>query len=433
MVDKNKRKRHRYVVLTPTTFAYFNDEADADITDEGFMQGEIVTSSTLPVTGNAGASIALARVYQADPALNGDSTFTLVLTEALEDGSQALELLAASVDIAKGWSDAINSQKERYKHVVAPPRTARKAEPAAVKAAGVATDIAAGAAATLMSGSDEVTKALTRGFLGLMGVNTGDDSGRTDADYHAVCPWEAKGIDLTSKSARTCWEDEHGHDATVMHGWLTKRNKSGVYAGQIEKERYFVLTPTHLCFFPSLEDADVRNGYMWGKAEGEKIVNNLFRKHGARLPLESVCEVRLLAKEGDAKHNSPGSHARRSPGSAGGGSKSSSSSHDSDDEDNDEDEKKKKKAGGGGKPSGSKPSGNKPTAPKPGEHTPGKPPKPEGPAPSTLLEIDFGEFALVVNAHNPKCRSAWSQGLRKWSGIRKRQVDEALFSNLGGF
>jgi len=51
---------------------------------------------------------------------------------------------------------------------------------------------------------------------------------------------------------------------------------------------------------------------------------------------------------------------------------------------------------------------------------------------AVLIEVDFGEFSLVVNAHNQACRTSWVQALRKWSSWRKRCVDENMFASFSG-
>jgi len=411
-VDKGGRKRHRYFCLTPTYLAYFHDEASADVSDAGFMYGD-ADYKTLPTFGNAGACVQLANIYASEPH-DHLPQFQLVMREGLDDGTQAMDLFCSNMDIAHGWSDAINNQKERYKDVRAPPRTLRDSgggKPTALLALEAAEQ---GLSNAINSDAAVAAGKHVRGALfGLFGMKSGDEPERADSAYVVHSPWEAKGIDLTSRDAKSCLEDEHGHPATVIHGWLTKRNKSGVYAGSVEKERYFVLTPTALCFFPDDLSADIRNGYLWGKAEGEKI-GGMFKAVGARLPLESVCEVRLVAKDGK-------SVAIKSPRRRGG--------TDSDEEE-EEDVRKK--------PTGPKPklgkAGSKGTLRElPAPSRAALPPstKPAGPAPTNNLEVDFGEFSLSINAHNTKCRTEWATALRKWSGMRKRQRDEELFGGGG--
>ena len=41
-----------------------------------------------------------------------------------------------------------------------------------------------------------------------------------------------------------------------------------------------------------------------------------------------------------------------------------------------------------------------------------------------LIELDFGDFSLVVNAHSQRTRATWVSALRKWSAFRKRVLDE---------
>ena len=99
----------------------------------------------------------------------------------------------------------------------------------------------------------------------------------------------------------------------------------------------------------------------------------------------------------------------------------------SDNEDDEDDEEESSSSGIANK---KKPSTARPPPPKkPAGSKPPKPPagKPSAPPPSNLVEVDFGDFSLIFNAHNTKCRTSWVTQLRQWSAWRKRKVDDELF------
>jgi len=424
MEDLQGRKRQRYVCLTPTYIAWFHDEAAAEVSEEGFMCGD-ADHKALSSLASHGASVQLSNLYECE-VHPSEPQFSLVMREGLEDGTQAVVMHTANAEIAAGWAGAINAQKERYKSVRPPPRAPRPERADATPVALAA--LAAGEAAFAAAVNSDAARGLRAGFFGVFGLKSPDEPVKDDSEYDAKAPWAAKGVDLTAKEARSCLSDEHGHPATVLHGWLTKKNKSGVYAGSVEKERYFVLTPEALCFFPDARAADVRNGYMWGKAEGSKIGSGFLKAVGAALPLEAVCEVRLMSKDGKAATSTFTASPKALRGGGGG---------DDEDEDDEaaaaraaeeEDEDDEGGGGGGGKK-------KKAAAKKGGKKAPLRvPPPPRAPPGglSNLIELDFGDFNLAVNAHNATCRGAWVKALRVWTGIRKRQRDEELFGGGGG-
>jgi hypothetical protein len=561
ILDDSGRKKHRYYVLCPTYLAYFTSEDHAAITEEGFMAGDADSTSLSAFGGSAGASIALANIYSAEPDPIGEAFFALTFRQALDDGTNTMTLHCANKEIAAGWSGAIMGQVASATAgggLIAPPRekpppmtVEEKVRGTGMMAMQSLRNLGSGGAGRGPAGSGGGGGGGGGGGWGgsLLGMLTGKSSeepARQDSEYFNYTPWDDKGIDLQSKEGKNCIEDELGHPAAIMHGWLSKKNKSGLRVGQVEKDRYFVLTPEFLGFFPDEKTAAIKDGYMYGKAQGDKI-GGLFEKTGARLPLESVCEVKLLARLDDSNairrmNSGKSSGSRRSadeeedededeeesprPKKGGakakgkaaakkgaakkGGKKGGSdddeseeeeedgSDDDSDDEkakkkkakakakakaakaaaeeDEDEDDGKKKKkttkkkAKGsddeddeddedegskpkrkpsGAKPSGSKPSGAKPAGSKPSGAGAGKPSsssssssaaaasalgsplRPDGPPPSNLIEIDFGEFSLIVNARNQQNRTAWVRALRKWSGWRKRMVDEDMFASMG--
>jgi hypothetical protein len=219
------------------------------------------------------------------------------------------------------------------------------------------------------------------------GAGTGDSTiPLIDDDYVVYEPWVARGIDLLSKSGRKYLVDASGHPAAVMHGWLTKRNKSGIASGKVDKDRYFVLTPQTLAFFTDDRVANVSpEGYMLGSAEGERT--GFLGRTGGALSLESVCEVRPILLNGEADDDAD-------VGAEGGS----------------------KKARGGASADGDDGTSH-----------------PVGDAQllSTLLKVDFGDYALVCNAHNQPCRMSWVHALRKWSAWRKRTLDQAMLAHFG--
>ena len=547
VIEKNGKKRHRYYVLCPTYLAYFASEEHAAISEEGFMQGDADYNS-ISSFGSTGAQVLLSNVYSCEPDPLGEPTFLITYRKPLDDGTNAMQLACANKEIAKGWSDAIMGQTANHTSITVPSRTKAAVGPTVED---MAREAATKAAIAAMKGMRNLANETKKGGLsGLMnglavsltgwGGNSNAEPIRQDSEYIVYCPWDERGIDLQSKAGKTCLEDELGHPAAIMHGWLTKKNKSGLRVGHGEKERYFVLTPLALTFFPDERVAAVKDGYLYGKAVGERI-GGLFEKTGAFLPLESVCEIKLLARldesnqmrrlnssssmrSNSSRRDSDDEEDEESPRKPAPKSKPKKKKADSDEEEDSDDDRKKKKANPKKKkadsdeeeeeedsdddrkkkktkpkkkkadsdeeeeeedsdddrkkkkakpkkkkadsdeeeeeeekPSKSKPKGEKPSAPKPTSARPsGKPsgekPKPlsgssnassstssttstlrpEGPPPSNLIEIDFGEFSLIVNAHNPKNRTAWVNALRKWSGWRKRNVDEEMLANFGG-
>lgn len=170
------------------------------------------------------------------------------------------------------------------------------------------------------------------------------------------------------------------------------------------------------------------------------------------LALEAVCEVKMISKVGDSnavKRMSTGSsrsnrsadsdqedddgaasprHKGKSKGSKARKQRKDEDSDDGSDDSNNSDSERIKRAAAKQKGKGriaSRDAAGEPTAGS-GGHV-----KPSGPPPSTLIELDFGDFSLIVNAHNAKNRNTWVHGMRKWAGWRKRQVDELMFANLG--
>lgn len=525
------RKRARYVVLAPRFVSLFESEDDAAISEEGFLMGLAAAASAEAVLAGTGVMVLLENLKAAQPGVVDDKTqrvqFTLCLREAVllahakDDGGEsgaatdAVVFECPSREIVDGWCGAIVSQLGRFADVPVPPRVltadgTRGLNPAppspkrSVGAQGAGASPSASAAfASVRSAAAAGAQAIGRSFTALMGSLGPSPGGTTaghlvryESDYSCHSYWEGKGIDLASDIARNVREDEHGHPAAVLHGWLTKRNKTGLRVGQVEKERYFVLTPFALNFFPDDSSADVKGGYMWGETGG-KSISGVFRKTGARLPLEAVCEVRLLAKEeysrqvavaaqavGDAAplHSKEvvnaltpvavgssaaavaqaaeeveGGEQRRSGRRAVAREEEEGVGGGGDGEEQEgggkarrAKEKERRKAAaredsgdsgaadGGGvllpppapppKPTTPRP---KPTEPKPATPAAAPPPPPalapaqmSAVASNGLIELDFGDFSLVVNAHSQRTRATWVSALRKWSAFRKRVLDE---------
>ena len=344
------------------------------------------------------------------------------------EGHCCLVLECANAAIADGWLGAIQAQVPRALDITPPERT--RPPPVASPRAGGAP--AGGVVAIPSDAPAAVPPPLMQrqgSFLSRIGaVFSGGGAGGTasnstapivDDDYVTHDPWSARGIDLSAKGSRKYLEDPSGHHAVILHGWLTKRNKSGLTSGKVDKDRYFVLTPHELAFFTDDHVADVRSGYMFGRAEGERT--GFMGRTGASLSLEAICEVRLMSRSGgDVYGEGRGSAAgdaadfggdreaggRGSSSSAGvasGGRKGGSRRADDEEEGGDDD-------------------GSAGVIPMSGPGTA---------APSTLFSVDFGDFSLVCNAHNQPCRVAWVAALRKWSAWRKRALDQAILASFG--
>ena len=430
-LDASARRRHIYYVLTPTYLAYFLSEDHAEINEQGFMFGN-ADNSKLDEMENHGARMELADVLKIEllDSEGGEPVLKLLLREgcpcAPEDlaptdgGPPALQLVCANTDIAAGWQAAIEAQAVTAGELEVPPRSmsvARFVEGSSVFGSGYANGNEATAASTAAPGSDGGGGASAyarsssgggggglfsrgRSLLSKVGLGGGSrEPARTDDEYICLDWWTARSIDLQAKANAQFLADEENRPAAVLHGWLTKRNKSGVRTGIGERERYFVLTPSHLCFFPEERIACVVEGYLFGRAEGTKP--GMFGRTGGRLPLESVCEVRLLS-EGGPKG---GAAASRRAALRSRERRSSTRGKDGDgqgdegvEDESDGDESAAVHSSGGGA--------------------------------NALFEVDFGDVALVCNAHNPRARAAWVKGIRRWSAWRKKSVDEAMFSNL---
>lgn len=209
----------------------------------------------MPSFGSGGAHIALSNVYSCAPDAMGEPTFEIVLKEAAADGTNAVTLVCANKDIADGWAAAINGQVAVWTAVPVPPR----AKPAPVTVEEVVNGATKKAALAVQSSMRNIAAETKKGGLsGLMSSLLGgksDSPARMDDEYVTYAPWEDRGIDLQSPEGKSCLSDEMDHPAAILHGWLTKKNKSGLRAGSVEKDRYFVLTPVGLSFFPDEKTA----------------------------------------------------------------------------------------------------------------------------------------------------------------------------------
>ena len=95
---------------------------------------------------------------------------------------------------------------------------------------------------------------------------------------------------LVEDRFRSYLEDRDGNPLALMRGWLSKDAESAISMG-VPKDRYFVLTPYFLAYFCSEADAAVTpQGYMSGRAMGEKP-RRLMRL-GARIGLEHMVGIR---------------------------------------------------------------------------------------------------------------------------------------------
>jgi hypothetical protein len=317
---KTGRKRHRYYVLCPKYLAFFASEEHAAINEGGFMLGDADYSTLSMIGNNTGAHISLSLFLsvEADPG-DDTNTFTITLSQKDGEGNMAITLVAANHQIALGWAGAVGSQVNSSRTLGKPPNRVKTGptpmlpEDALAK---VAVEASIAVANVVAKSMNSVIKETQRGgFSGLFaqligsgkvagigaaaGVNEGD---KADGDYYAFSTWEEKGINLRDPQYKSCHEDEYGHPAAILHGWVTKRNKTGVFAGNAMKDRYFVLTPAALCFFPDEQSANVRDGYLRGKAQGLKI-SGVFETIGGKLPLESICEIKLLSRFGESNES----------------------------------------------------------------------------------------------------------------------------------
>ena len=412
-----RKKRHLYYVLTPTYIGYFLSEDHAEISEEGFMYG-CADADTVDDTESHGARVELADVVAVD-AYEGEGAAPILrlrLRSAHGDGGgeedtgtngdacPALLLECANLDIATGWAGAIESQAAVAGETEVPPRTLSAASTRYTNAAAASSSALAGgvgngrgaAASARGGGLFSRGRSLFSSVTSVIGLGGGPrEPTRTDDEYTCFDWWGGRSIDLQAKANAQFLTDEERRPASVLHGWLTKRNKSGVRTGVGERERYFVLTPSHLCFFPDERVAAVVEGYVFGRAEGTKT--GLFGRTGGRLSLEAVCEVRLLGTAtaaAAARQRAVIRQGRR-------GGRQDEEGDDGDDGDDD--------GGGEGGASGGGSAGN---------------------SSLSMFEVDFGDVTLVCNAHNDLCRSLWVKGIRRWSAWRKRSVDEAMFSNL---
>lgn len=395
-------------MLAPTYLAVFAGEDDADITEEGFLRGQTNSDEEVPAGANVGVCINLVDL---ESITEEGTQLAVALKEGITvdgpGGSPVGSIVAecANAEIAQGWAGAVRSQWECAGAVEVPPRVPRSKQPQPKPVVEAPAPQAAPAAAkpastqpSPASGSTSARFGSMMGSLRNLMVSGGKEPEpvRLDSEYTATDAWVGRADLAHPKTGKKHWRDATGkHEAVVLHGWLTKRNKSGLAkAGGLvaEKERYFVLTPTALCYFPSAETAGVGlEGYMTGRAEG--TTTGLLGKTGARLPLESVCEVRVLGPNGKpvGRGSAAGAKARRAR----------------DVEDGDEE-------GGGGRAAAADASVGASAA--------------SGTGGVALFEIDFADAVLTCNAHNGPCRTTWVEATRKWAGIRKKAVDEDMFA-----
>ena len=316
-------------MLCPQYLAFFSAEEHAAVSETGFMFGD-ADYGKLSTFGNTGAKIDLNNVHSAEPEHGEDKTaFDIVLNARDAEGQQSIKLVTANREIATGWSAAISAQKDNWDSERAPRR--KKTGPPPVlpedALAMAASQAASAAAANLgrsMTGlAAEAKKGGVKGFFasllgsgsttGGAGASANGDFVRAASDYVASSYWAERNLDLTSERLQSNLEDEAGNPAAVLFGWATKKNKSGLFAGEAEKDRFFVLTPGSICFFPDERIAALTpTGFMHGKAKGEKIQTSMLGDvTGAKLALESVTEIRQL------RHMDESNQARRAAGRGG--------------------------------------------------------------------------------------------------------------------
>lgn len=226
--------------------------------------------------------------------------------------------------------------------------------------------------------------------------------------------------------------DDKGHSLVVLHGWLSKRNKTGLRAGLVEKDRYFVLLPHGLAYFPDEQSANVVEGYLHGVVSGTKI-SGLFNKTGALLPLVSVCGIRVVRNENELLE-------------------ASNALVDPDDEDVESEEEVKPTAGAPDNVSSSSVEKESTASP---NNEPNSAqleslsvdsstngncniesiPEEEEDAGDRVfyLDIDFGEYNLILNAHSRDQSETWRKAIQSWTSWQKKRVDQHLFATMGGY
>lgn len=415
-------------MLTPTFLACFNSEDHSAINEEGFMVGESGPAPLDPYStvgfqlnlyaiGRSVVDGACITMRTAGDA--ADESNPMLVKDA--EGQCCLVLVCANAAIADGWLGAIQSQIPRALDITPPERTRPPIAAAAVSAKAGAPRPGAAAEGGGGDATAAPPPALMRqgSFLSRLGAAlSGGGSASSDStaplfddDYITYDPWTPRGIDLSAKASRKFLEDAEGHAAAILHGWLTKRNKSGLTSGKVDKDRYFVLTPYCLAFFTDDRTADVRDGYMFGRAEGERT--GFLGRTGAALSLEAVCEVRLMSQGGGGGVFGDGR------GTAAG-----------DDADGDAGEEGRRRAAkkDDGRKRGDR-GGREDAAADAGDDD--RVPAPSAATRSTMFSVDFGDFSLMCNAHNQPCRVAWVSALRKWSAWRKRALDAEMLAHFG--
>lgn len=402
--EDRSQRRGMYWALLPTLLLGLASEAGLTVDDDGFLTTPPLdrlapfTSPGALLVEPPPPDVALPLSQVKSVSLRAGEARLLRLALA---GGDTLVLECGNAEDAFGWQECLRQQVTRA--------TAAAAAAAGVTAAAASTAAAAAAVPTPPMSPAVGGRSSFTSFFGSRGggggggtkssppaspIVTGSggpgtpskapSSAAASASYVMRNPWSDRGIDLTARRNERLWQCG-GAPAAVCCGLLTKRNKSGLRAGSagVEKERFFVLTPETLAYFPDEVAARVDEGYMHGEARGERI-SGLWTKTGASLPLEAVCSVSYGLADG-----SDGSGGGASGGGAGGGS-------------------------GAAAPPPATPSDD-PAALR-----------------STYFEVDFGTFTLQLNGHSPATTLAWVAAIRKWAAIRRGKVDTAMLHNMGG-
>lgn len=173
-------------------------------------------------------------------------------------------------------------------------------------------------------------------------------------------------------------------DGAVLHGWLTKVEHH--LLSTTTKDRYFILTPTYLCYFLNTTDASVSDrSIVTGKLSKSKTDINRLTHTGAKIPLESISDVNIVQRE-EVKEITA-----------------------DDEEDEDESataESNKDSTGGEKKWVTSKIETNK-------------------------FELDIGDNHIItIDAHNQHTRDVWVESIRGWCAIRKSLISDGSFGDL---
>jgi hypothetical protein len=177
------------------------------------------------------------------------------------------------------------------------------------------------------------------------------------------------------------------------------------------KDRYFILTPSYICFFRNPTDANVTDDwFLTGKLSSSKDVGTLSH-NGVKIPLDLIATVNVVHRQETKKV----------------GGRDDVDSEESDEQDKlNQGDKESSAASRKTSEEKSAANGRKQEKAK-DEDTEWETVDVE----TCMLEIDAGDVALTVDCHNKATRDVWLHSLEGWSRIRKNVVSEQTFDNFG--